>query len=111
MSDKIERDLARFSFKGPGIRKTDSEHYDVMAGEFPNYNVKVDTIQANEQEILEIGREARDGRLVGTRSGRIARAVGSLSDGSGYLVDAQGVPVSSHNQAPVTPMPRRAKEW
>ena len=109
--DKLDKELARFGFKGPGIRATDKEHFDIMAAEFPAYTAQIETINATEDEILRIGREARDSRFVGTSSGRIARAVGSLADGSGYLVDAQGKPINRTQQAPITPMKRKAADW
>lgn len=109
--DKLEKDLARFNFKGPGIRHTDEKHFDIMAGEFPIYNAKIETIQANEEEILRIGREARDARLVGTASGQVLQAVGSLADGTGYLVDSHGRAINRTPQAPITPMSRKAKDW
>lgn len=109
--DKLERELARFQFKGPGIKSTDEKHFDIMAGEFPSYQVQVESINANEQEILEIGRDARDNRLVATQAGRIVRAVGSLSDGTGYLVDAYGNPLRNAQQVPITPLKRKPQDW
>jgi len=110
-ADALEKDLARFRFKGPGIRKTDTEHFDIMAGEFTPHHAQIESIQATDEEILRIGREARDERLVGTHSGRIARAAGNLSDGSGYLVDMYGNPINRNQNVPVTPMKRKPSDW
>ena len=109
--DKLEKELARFKFKGPGIRATDKDHFDIMGGEFPAYNAQIENIRATEDEILLIGREAREARLVCTASGGIARAIGSLADGSGYLVDSNGRPLNRTPQASVTPMKRKASDW
>ena len=110
-ADALEKDLARFRFKGPGIRKTDTEHFDIMAGEFTPHYAQIESIQATDEEILRIGREARDDRLVGTHSGKIARAAGNLSDGSGYLVDLYGNPINRTQAVPVTPMKRKPSDW
>lgn len=111
--DAIEKDLARFEHKGPGIKRMvkDGEHvFDIMETEFRPYKLHGE-VEGSEEEFLKVGREARDARLVGTQSGQVVRAVGSLGDGTGYLVDQHGRPINRNVQAPVTPMPRRAKDW
>ena len=110
-AEAMEKELARFQFKGAGIRKTDAEHFDIMAGEFPSYQVSADNFKGTEQDALELGRAARDERLVITTSGQIARAMGTLGDGSGYLVDASGRPINRNVTAPITPMKRKASDW
>jgi len=107
LADRIEQDMARFEHKGPGIRQVGSDHFDIMAGEFNAYRFDI----GSEEDALTLGREARDLRLVGTKSGQVARAVGSLSDGTGYLLNAQGQPVNRTPQAPITPMKRKAADW
>lgn len=111
--DAIEKDLARFEHKGPGIKpmvRGDEKVFDIMESEFRPYQLHGE-VEGNEEEFLRVGRDARDARLVGNQNGQVYRAVGSLQDGTGYLVDQHGRPINRTQQAPITPMPRRSKDW
>lgn len=122
-ADALEKDLARFNRKGPLVKVIEhaqfdsSGHlvregkFDYMEREFHPYKMKVEGIEQDEEAYLETGRDARDQRLVITAAGGIARAMGSLGDGTGYLVDQHGRPINRTPQAPITPMPRRSKDW
>jgi hypothetical protein len=83
---------------------------DTMEREFREYNLHGEA-EGSEAKFVEIAREARDERLVGLQNGSVARAVGGLADGTGYLVDARGNPINRTPQAPVTPMKRKASDW
>jgi hypothetical protein len=121
----LERVLAPFSMKGPAIKRVrkpdDDEHYfDITEREFrpykrsgvkdPNSGAEV---VGNEEEFVAVAREARDDRLVGVASGQVVRAVGSLKEGTGMLVDLYGRPLSQGNvqQAPVTRTKRSPRDW
>ena len=129
-ADALEKDLARFTLKG--FRVDPIEHAvfdregrivregkcDYMKGEFPSYHLKVDQVDIPGSrdyhagdEIILIGQETRDARLVGTTSGRVATAYGNLADGTGTLFDQYGQPVSRAAPPPVTPMKRKPSDW
>lgn len=108
--DKLDKVLAAFNLKGPGIKKVDREHFDIMETEFRPYKLHGEAV-GNEEEFMQVAREARDERLVGMSNGQVARAIGGLGDGTGYLVDAQGRPINRTPQAPVTPMKRKVADW
>ncbi|GAC1687204.1 MAG: hypothetical protein PVS2B2_26090 [Candidatus Acidiferrum sp.] len=111
--DRWEKEVARFEHKGPGIKKmtvNGEKVFDIMESEFRAYNLHGE-VEGNEEDFMDVARHARDQRLVGTKSGAVARAIGSLGDGSGYLVDAQGRPINRTPRAPVTPMGRSKKDW
>lgn len=108
--DKLAKELARFDLKGPRIQRVGDKAFDIMESEFRPYTLHGE-MQGNEEEYMKIGREAREARLVGMANGQVARAVGGLGDGTGYLVDAQGRPINRTPNAPVTPMGRKAKDW
>jgi hypothetical protein len=121
----VEKLLAPFSAKGPAIKRVHKEgdpekYFDIMEKEFrpykrsgardPNSGAEV---VGNEEEFVEVAREARDERLVGLSSGTVARAAGSLKDGSGMLYDLHGRPLvqGSTQQAPISRTKRSPKDW
>lgn len=122
---ELERTLAPFSAKGPAIKRVfkqgDTEKYfDIMEREFrpfkrsgvkdPNSGAEV---VGNEEEFMEVGRQARDERLVGMANGNVAVAVGELSSGTGMLYDLHGRPIvnGAVQQAPVARTRRSPKDW
>jgi hypothetical protein len=126
--DKLDRVLSSFSAKGPAIQKLEKRmgtienpvDSDLMEREFRPYTLKGNRdpnsgaeLVGNETEFVEKAREARDDRLVGMASGQVARAAGSLSDGTAMIYDGNGRPlVRSGQQVPVQQTRRRStKEW
>jgi hypothetical protein len=120
--EKLDKELARFDKKGPLIKVLEHAVFDrdgrlvregrcdTMEKEFAEYQLHGE-VEGNESQFMDVAREARDQRLVGNAQGQVFRAVGSLGDGSGYLVDANGRPLGRTPQAPVTPMKRKAADW
>lgn len=125
MPEDMEKVLAPFSSKGPAIKRVhkegDKEHYfDIMEREFRPFNLHGKTdpsspdVIGNEEEFVEVARQARDDRLVGMADGRVVRAGGSLKEGTGMLYDMNGRPLGQGNvqQAPVKPTRRNSnREW
>lgn len=135
--DKLDKELARFEKKGPLIKCIEHAVFDrdgrlvregscdTMEAEFRPYkltglseNFQTDPhaescaqLRGSEDEFYALGKQARDDRLVITTSGQIARAIGSIADGAGYLLDQHGRPINRTPQAPVTPMKRKANDW
>jgi len=113
-TEQWEKESARFEHKGPAIKrmtKDGEKVFDIMESEFRPYQLHGE-VEGNEEEFVRVGREARDSRLVGMKNGNVVRAVGSLADGTGYLVDQHGRPINRNvQQAPITPMRRKAEDW
>jgi len=124
-TDPLEKVLAPFTAKGPAIRRVrkpddDGKYFDIMTSEFaaykrsgvrdPNSGAEV---QGNEEEFMDVARQARDERLVGVASGQVVRAVGSLKEGTGMLVDLYGRPLaqSGAQTAPVERTRRSPRDW
>ena len=125
-TEQWEKESARFEHKGPAIKRVGEKMFDIMETEFRPYtltgvseNYATDPhaescaqLRGSEQEFFEKAREARDQRLVGMKNGTVVRAVGGLADGTGYLVDQHGRPINRNvQQAPITPMRRKAEDW
>jgi hypothetical protein len=108
--EKLEKVLAQFSLKGPAIKRVGEKSFDLMESEFRPYKLHGEAV-GSEEEFMQVAREAREERLVGMANGSVARAVGTIGDGTGYLVDARGNPINRTPQAPVTPMKRKASDW
>lgn len=137
-TEQWEKESARFEHKGALVdtlehavfdkegRLVKEGKFDIMEREFRCYNLtgmsegfatdphaeSCAQLRGSEQEFFEKAREARDQRLVGMKNGSVARAVGGLADGTGYLVDQHGRPINRNvQQAPITPMRRKAEDW
>jgi len=121
----VDRLLAPFSSKGPAIKRVfkegDSEKYfDIMEREFRSYkrsgvrdpNSGAEVV-GSEEEFVEVAKQARDDRLVGLNTGTVARAAGSLKEGTGLLYDLHGRPLVQGNaqQAPVSRTKRSPRDW
>jgi len=124
----VDKVLSVFTMKGAGIKKLENRrgtyedpvNSDLMEREFrpfkrsgvrdPNSGAEV---VGNEDEFVEAARQARDDRLVGMANGTVARAVGSLKEGTGLLYDLHGRPLVSGNaqQAPISRTKRSPKDW
>ena len=124
----IDKVLSPFSMKGAAIKKLENRrgtyedpvNSDLMEREFrpfkrsgvrdPNSGAEV---VGSEDDFVEAARQARDDRLVGMANGTVARAVGSLKEGTGVLYDLHGRPLVSGNaqQAPISRTKRSPKDW
>ena len=126
MANELERALAPFSIKGAAIKKLESRrgtyedpaNSDLMEKEFRPYKLHGTTdigspdVAGDEAEFYELGKQARDDRLVGLRNGTVARAAGQLGSGTGMLYDMNGRPIGgSVQQAPVARTRRSPKDW
>lgn len=136
-SERWEKESVRFDRKGPIIKVMEHATFgpdgklvregrcDTMEAEFRPYNLTGTTqafatdahaescaeLVGNEQAFFDVAREAREQRLVGMKDGQVARAVGGLADGTGYLVDQFGRAITRTPNAPITPMKRRSEDW
>lgn len=136
-SERWDKESVRFDKKGPIIKVLEHATFgadgklvkegrcDTMEAEFRPYNLtglsksfatdvhaeSCAELVGNEEAFVVVAREARDNRLVGTANGQVARAIGGLADGTGYLVDQHGRPIGRTPNAPITPMTRRSKDW
>ena len=124
-SDTLERVLSPFSAKGPAIKRVFKEgdpekYFDIMSNEFRPYKFKGNRdpnsgaeVVGSEEEFLEVGRQARNERLVGLKSGTVAIAAGDLASGTGMLYDMNGRPIlnGAVQVAPVARTRRSPKDW
>lgn len=136
-NERWEKESVRFDKKGPIIKVIEHATFgpdgklvregrcDTMEAEFRPYNLtgaseafstdphaeSCAQLRGSEAEFFEIAREARDQRLVGTKDGNVARAIGGLADGTGYLLDQHGRVIGRTPNAPITPMRRKAEDW
>lgn len=124
----LDRVLSPFTMKGALVKPMEmvrvSEHmregkFDIMEREFRPYKLTGNRdpnsgaeLQGDEEKFMEVGREARDTRLVGMKGGQVAIAAGSLREGTGILYDMNGRPIVGNvPQAPVARPRRSPKDW